>query len=232
MKLHFNLPLTLFILITNAVCLGSGYDSDEAGFIGCTRQELCGETGSYFATYSKEGLCKTCEFKEHPDRYNACLFCRAPRPSTSGRIPSCSSCILRAQSFVVEKIKKGDEDLSDLVDAVDLELDSRIRKHRWYQPIAAFIDDKAIKDTFPRIGDQPYIYRGALPTRSGKRLHVWVGDIDTDETDRRLIGDDKESKKHVRKFCNRYDIVGPETGAILSAMPAHVVATYEERIKE
>ena len=64
MKLHFNLPLTLFILITNAVCLGTEYDLDEAGFIGCTRQELCGESGSYFATYSKEGLCTTKDYAQ------------------------------------------------------------------------------------------------------------------------------------------------------------------------
>lgn len=47
------------------------------GFEGCANLEKgCDFHGVYLYTYSQEGLCDNCEFKEFPERYHGCCFCR------------------------------------------------------------------------------------------------------------------------------------------------------------
>jgi hypothetical protein len=49
----------------------------NCGFEGCANLgKGCDFHGVYLYTYSPEGLCDNCEFKEFPERYHGCCFCR------------------------------------------------------------------------------------------------------------------------------------------------------------
>jgi len=55
--------------------------NNERGFEGCVNKGKkygCTFDGFYLAEYSKEGECRKCERKSHPERFHGCLFCRSP----------------------------------------------------------------------------------------------------------------------------------------------------------
>jgi len=61
-------------------------DSQRAkknGFEGCANYpKSCNFSGYYLAEYSKEGLCKECEIKKFPERFQGCVFCLNPQKYT------------------------------------------------------------------------------------------------------------------------------------------------------
>lgn len=67
------------------VCARRGALNGTDGFQGCANfGNGCEFDGFYLARYSKEGLCRKCEFKTFPERYHGCMFCRKAMPSGTG----------------------------------------------------------------------------------------------------------------------------------------------------
>jgi hypothetical protein len=203
----------------------------------CKQQKECGDSGYYLATYSKEGLCSNCEFKQYPERFVACVFCRAPaqvpapvflgtskEKATSFNCFYCSSAI---QSLLVQKLKKSDSWKQEQILAHGAFLaisKTTCTISRKYIPALKELETKSqvFKDNVP------CIYRGFMQKENGKKLHIWVKDFDIAEKDKKETTW-KDSENYVGSICAKYNIFGPETGeVVLDIMPENVAATYEE----
>ena len=204
----------------------------SGGFQGCVNQAECGYDGHYLAEYSPEGLCRGCEFKRYPERFVACLFCRKPNLKCAANELSrnCLNCSQAVGKFLVNRLKASDaweheHTLDVFAHAAVRDAGNSIGK----RSIPSFGDGTIERKIFPFFKNQLYIYRGVVLTENGKRVHVWVNSIEIDEADRKATAWGDESKDYVTAMCLKYNIFGPETGAvILDRMPDNVVAMYCE----
>lgn len=199
------------------------------GFEGCKNKAKCGFNGFYLASYSPEGLCDDCEFKQFPKRYVACLFCRMPSSKISAQSKSfsCLMCSSTVEEMLVGKLKKSDDwRQRDALKQGAFRALSGSGDTIGRKCIPALLDLETRSKVFKDYG--PHIYWGAVKKENGNRLHVWVRDIDIAEEDKKETtwencGD------YVGSICKKYNIFGPETGAaLLEKISENVSATYEE----
>ncbi len=200
-----------------------------AGFQGCKNIAQCGFDGFYLCTYSPEGLCSDCEFEQFPERFVACLFCRRPSSKISESYSSfsCLTCSSMIQKMLVKKLKKTDDWRQDqtLQQGAYRCISDSHTINRKHIPIFKYYKSR------PRDFDsheKPHIYRGAILKKNGNKLHVWVSDIDIAEEDKKeTTWEDCEN--YVYSICDKYNIFGPETGAlVLEKVPENASLVYEE----
>ena len=94
-------------------CAASGKLNRKDGFQGC---RVCPNNGFYLCEYSKEGLCRYCEFHYFPERFRACLFCRKPVPNAHTTL--CFICEEGIHDWLKSMILK-DIYSSDIVECVN-----------------------------------------------------------------------------------------------------------------
>src|SRR3990167_3024231 len=169
------------------------------------------------------------EFKDYPERYSGCAFCRCPRKlAVNGRSSNCVDCDLTASIVLAKIFQKLTPDGCTVSDITYEDKLSEGPFKRGYtdmfnglrhKNIPAFMDYKIYNDVFYKscVSIKPRFYRGVVRTADGKRQHVWVSNFPTPPRPTT-----NEEISHCASSIT-HNIVGPETGAeILASMPEHV----------
>lgn len=244
MKLRTNLLFLFIVCALNVSCYGMNLgermteacanrarSNNTGGFQGCKNKEVCGFDGFYLARYSPDGLCDNCNFKEHPERFVACLFCRKPQLKISQEFQSrsCLNCRAKAEELIAGKIatKDGWSNQHNLEVALNYyfkEISTQtinrnfITQFNNYRTHDLTFDDKS-----------PYFYKGVFKKENSTKVHIWTSNLDIAEEDRIAVTRET-AEAHVAYICEKYNVFGPETGEeILLEIPKNTSAMYQEK---
>ena len=203
-------------------------DLGDSGFEGCVNKNTCGFNGFYGATYSLEGLCNSCQFKQYPERFVACVFCRAPcKKFSSDQVSGSSMCYSKVQEILVESLAlnndwKHRDTLKMGIFAYLQSIDTTIsRKY-----IAALGESKTRRTVFKM--RSPGLYKGAQQLGNGNIRHVWSKELTIDPNDKKMVTSWDEAEKHAQYICEKYNIFGPETGEIMVQEVSGKITSFEE----
>jgi len=236
--------LFLFVVTTLNICYGMNEIIKEeyakharrnniGGFQGCKNKTICGFRGFYLAN-SSEGLCDNCNFKEHPEQFVACLFCRKPMSKSSHDTQSlnCLGCRNDVKNVIAKKIAT--KNIWSDEDNIRLELDYYFEKianktvHRNF--IANFKDYWTYINTFGENNQKPLFYKGVFKKANGTTVHIWISDFNIAEEDCIVITQEN-AEKHIAYICEKYNIFGPETGEqTFLELPTNSSFLYKEKI--
>lgn len=198
----------------------------ERGCIKCDNYSCC------LDERSREGLCEQCEFEKYPQRFVACLFCRRPLKQSFDIKPRCLDCSANVSHALIVALLMTENwhDRDNLSMGISSFLD-HTKKFR--KSIKAFIDtttrDRALKNF--NYNQNPRFYRGCKKLENGNLLHVWSQELHIDPSDKKTVSNWDEAETYVRSIWEKYNLFGPETGAItLEPIPANCL-TYEEVVQ-
>jgi hypothetical protein len=135
----------------------NGKKNRTNGFEGCKK---CDFDGFYLCTYSREGLCDDCEYKEFPERFRGCLFCRRVLPM---QLSICFECQSGFQSWLW-CMAKGQEwnpkEYYASSDTITQGIFEYLEHHDMYRNFKAFILPHTNKWTDKWTEQWPGFYRG------------------------------------------------------------------------
>lgn len=206
-------------------------DHQTDGFEGCRNKKICKYNGFYAATYSPEGLCSTCEFKQYPERFIACAFCRRPAKNTGIYYRSIcyGKCSNGIQELLVKLLKVNDEwKHKQALIMGAFNYIEKSHEHISKNYIANFGDTDTYFNTFPN--EFPGIYKGVVLLENGKK-HIWSKALTIDPQDKKLVTTWADGEALLKYICEKYKIFGPETGHVIdnpSELPNDTVS-YEEK---
>ncbi len=114
----FTMPILLYLFFI-PFCIQAMYDVGQLqcaessahkktnGFQGCINKQTCGQYGFYTQPFSDEGLCEKCEFKQLPERFAFCNYCRTPNKNLN--IVLCMNCATNIEKFLVKSVKVNED---------------------------------------------------------------------------------------------------------------------------
>lgn len=197
---------------------------------GCKNKHSCGNYGYASKVFSPEGLCKECEFKQYPERFVACPFCRRPTTKYGEKMVSfpCLRCRIDIERLLVQALK-----LNDDMEHVHYGLE--IGAHEYFNKIPYEVYRKCI----PSLGitgaalkcQCPGMYRGVVkdPANPNTNFHLWTHHLVISPNDRKAVVDHIEGEKLIRLICAKYQIFGPETGTpMIGDVPPEAFALVEK----
>ena len=215
------------------------------GFQGCVNKANCGYEGFYLAEYSREGLCDDCEFEKYPDRFVACIFCRAPNKKLSkDTLSVCySGCSGYIEDILIKSLKLNNEwhhsqalerssysFLEKQKNAVERTYIKDFGKRKIKFGFYRVVSEQRKTLNKVELGDKPGIYLGAMLLANGNKLHAWTDTLSIDSADKKMVMDSDEAEQHVAYICRKYNVFGPETGEITLQQIPEGAITYEEKL--
>lgn len=239
----FKISMLLNLIIASSMITGSSSDREldkmmfaqrcnltrSHGFQGCKNEAQCGFTGFYLATYSPKFLCDNCKFKNSPELFIACAFCRMPwkKLHEEQRSTCHAMCDISIRNILCKNLKTGNDWRN--------EESLKMAAHRYLGKSESLISRQILLafgdiEIKRRVQRNPGIYLGALMLENGNKLHAWTDTLEIDPADKKLIVDSNEAENHIKNICEKYNVFGPETGNITLEQIPHGAVTFEEQL--